>query len=311
MTLSKLAADYVRFMGQRRKRSINTCDGYERIYGQFRAYLQGKGLKDTVNEFTPENCEGFTQTLTDAGASSNTINNKLSALSSLADWARKQKDERGKWIMDENPILRLERPPREHNERPFLYPDEIDKVCAFDDAEENELIARDLLIDTNLRASELVAVKVAQVKQHGERLVLTNVAVSKSRGSKKVTNIILSEELSERIPKWLAQREAMPTEPLLVNRSNQAYSRSSLYQVISRIAKRAGVDRVKIGTHSLARHTMNTLARTEGIDLPTRAALLNHSNTRTIEKYDHLLPDEVFEAREKVRAALRERRGMA
>ena len=36
----------------------------------------------------------------------------------------------------------------------------------------------------------------------------------------------------------------------------------------------------------------------------TRSALLNHSDTRTVAQYDHLLPDELIEARAKQHAGL-------
>ncbi len=49
---------------------------------------------------------------------------------------------------------------------------------------------------------------------------------------------------------------------------------------------------------------MNVIARGVGLDVATRAALLNHSDTNTVQRYDHLLPGEFDDARVKVRTAL-------
>ena len=55
------------------------------------------------------------------------------------------------------------------------------------------------------------------------------------------------------------------------------------------------------------RHTYNVVARTAAdLDVTIRAALLNHSDTRTLSQYDHVLAGETSAAREAVRAAMKE-----
>jgi hypothetical protein len=70
-----------------------------------------------------------------------------------------------------------------------------------------------------------------------------------------------------------------------------------------RLGKAAGITR-KVNLHSV-RHLYNTTARALRIDRETRARLLNHSDTRTLEAYDHTLPGETARAREQVRQAMR------
>jgi hypothetical protein len=59
-----------------------------------------------------------------------------------------------------------------------------------------------------------------------------------------------------------------------------------------------------VRAHTL-RHTYNVVARSEaGLDEVQRAGLLNQTDTASVRRYDHLLPDETHDARERVRAGL-------
>jgi integrase len=62
--------------------------------------------------------------------------------------------------------------------------------------------------------------------------------------------------------------------------------------------------RFRVSAHKL-RHTGNVVARRGGVDAVVRSALLNHADGRTVAQYDHLLPDEMYEAR------LQQREGLA
>jgi integrase len=81
------------------------------------------------------------------------------------------------------------------------------------------------------------------------------------------------------------------------------WDRKPLSNMMARIGKRAGITRIRVSAHKL-RHTANVVARRGNVDPYMRSVLLNHSNTRTVEVYDHLIPDEMYEARLKQRAGL-------
>jgi integrase len=73
--------------------------------------------------------------------------------------------------------------------------------------------------------------------------------------------------------------------------------------LLARIGKKAGIGRLRVSAHKL-RHTGNVVARRGGVDAVVRSALLNHADTRTVAQYDHLIPDELYEARLQQRDAL-------
>ncbi|HUM18357.1 MAG TPA: tyrosine-type recombinase/integrase, partial [Candidatus Nitrosotalea sp.] len=88
------------------------------------------------------------------------------------------------------------------------------------------------------------------------------------------------------------------------NQRGERYGRSALYQAVLRWGAAAGITRTLTNPHAI-RHLWNFLAREEGIDQVTRARLLNHADTRTLQAYDHVLPQTTAKAREQVRAVLK------
>jgi site-specific recombinase XerD len=300
MTISKLTSDYVAWMaitGKARK----SCEEYQRTYGQFVAYLKSADLTDDARHFTPDVVEGFARYLGQHGNDSNSIRTKLAVLSSFGKWALRQKDAKGKYVLAENPLDRVERPKRVKRARPFLYRDEFKAFSQYE-ARPNEALTRDAFIETALRVNEISSANVEDLWEDSSKQVYLRVRVK--GGSYKEKPI--GPELTERIKDALLAR-GLPSgkEPLFVNSRRERWGNSALYEMIRRLASRAGVTRVKIGPHSI-RHTFNTIGRIEAkLDVNTRAALLNHSDTSTLQQYDHMLDDEAVTAQAAMRDAIK------
>lgn len=99
-------------------------------------------------------------------------------------------------------------------------------------------------------------------------------------------------------------RDARGTDPILVNSYGDRWRRTSLSELFARIAKRAGVTRVEARAHSF-RHALNVLARTSGLEVQQRAAMLNHVDTRMLAQYDHEMADDAAHARSAVWGVVR------
>jgi site-specific recombinase XerD len=126
----------------------------------------------------------------------------------------------------------------------------------------------------------------------------------KGRSQERI-QIQLGAEVTARLSDWLLHRNLPgPSEPLLTNQAGERFLRSTLYQVIVRLGRAAGITRVKVNPHAI-RHLWNLTAREQGVDQVIRAKLLNHADTRTLAEYDHIMPQETARAREQVRQALR------
>lgn len=74
-------------------------------------------------------------------------------------------------------------------------------------------------------------------------------------------------------------------------------------EVSTEILGRESITRFRVSPHKL-RHTANVVARLAGIEPHTRSRLLNHNSPQSLQRYEHLLPDELHEARAVQQSAL-------
>src|SRR5687767_13192367 len=104
MQISRLATDCLAHLALVRRVSPNTIDNYDRTYRQFIAYVLHHGGEDDVRSFKDERAKGFCDDLLERQIKPSTVRNKLSALSTLAEFAMKMKDARRKPYLPHNPM---------------------------------------------------------------------------------------------------------------------------------------------------------------------------------------------------------------
>jgi integrase len=185
-------------------------------------------------------------------------------------------------------------------ETKYLHPSEL---AAFLDVPlpPEQALARDLLVETGVRVSEACGASVGDLHDVGGAYVLR--LPVKGRG-RRVVDFPISAVLAQAINERLTDAGRMePGDPILVNRSGERWNRSALSELMMRIGKAAGIDRLRVSAHKL-RHTANVVARVSGIDAYTRSRLLGHSNPASLARYDHLVPGELHQARDQQLAAL-------
>jgi site-specific recombinase XerD len=296
MQLSALSRQYLRFF-MARGASPRSEECYDLTHRQYVAFLIGQGQTDDVRSFTPETVDAFATYLKENGRKASSVNVKLAALHSLGEYGVKTKDARGKYILEENPLARVYRPKRQKPAEKYLSKAEIQSLLRAP-APAPVRLAVDMIVDTALRASELAHANVEDVRLGGEFLILS-VRVKGGRHQE----ISLGTEISHRLLESLRFREAKPTDPLLVNERGERYTRTTLSEAVLRLARRVGITRILVRAHVL-RHSVATLASASGADVPTIAAMLNHSDIHTVQRYVHR-QEAVDAAREAVREALR------
>jgi integrase len=205
------------------------------------------------------------------------------------------KDGRGRAVLIGDPTKEFEGPRYTRPPQQFLYLLRfLDIKCPL-----RKSLARDLLLDTMLRVSELANASVGDLEEtEGKFFLRVRVKGGPMR------RVVITPALGERVKDYLLSRGMPgPETPLLLNKNGQRWTRTALTNLVARIARQAGVTRFSVSAHKL-RHTSNVIARRAGLDPYTRSALLNHSDTRTVAQYDHLLPDELIEARARQHAGL-------
>jgi len=313
-SLSRIVREALRYLGSVRNYAPTTLDGYETSFEQFRSFLLARQLPDDIHHFTGDTVRRFAEDLAERGSKASTIVIRLTALSSIANTLMKLNDGRGRPYLAQNPTKAFEWPTVDRPETKFLLPDELGAFLRVS-RPVRESIARDLLVDTGLRVSELCRANVGSVITVDGKTALALTVKGRGRRERK-RHVPISAAVASTLSDYLAAREILNPqdpkrrdEPLLLNREGLRWKRTSLSALMARIGREAGIDRLRVSAHKL-RHTANVVTRFarredgSSLDRWTRSRLLSHENPQSLDRYEHLLPDELFEARAAQRQAL-------
>ncbi len=300
MKLSRLCSDALFHLGTL-GRSKHTIASYEVAFDQFRRHVTERlGLPDEAKHFTDSACSSFMDALHQAGANPNMIRLRLSALAGLAKYGATQRDGRGRRVVAENPMAGLERPRRRKPAEKFLTPAELRAFLAVPLPYE-QAVARAVLMDTGLRRAELCGANVGDLAEVEGHALLT---VRVKGGS--ATTVPLSPAIAQLVQGWLIHRGMpAPEDPLFMQaRGRERLTPSSLCHLTLRIARQAGITRLKVTPH-VVRHTLELVRRQAGIDPSIRSRLLTHSSYASLGFYQHVQPQELAAARAQQEQGLR------
>jgi site-specific recombinase XerD len=309
-----MVSEALRYLGTVRNYAPATLDSDQASFDQFHQFLSAHRLPDDVRQFTGDNVQRFIASLAAKKQKASTIVVRLTALSSIAKTMMKLNDPRGRPYIAQDPTRTFEWPRPDAAETKFLLPAELAAFLQLP-RPRRESIARDLLVDTGLRCSELCRANVGDVITISGQ---TSLAVTvKGRGRKvRKRHVPVSSGVASALYDYLLEREIQNPqdpkrrdEPLLLSTDGHRWRRTGLSGLMARIGLEAGIVRFRVSAHKL-RHTANVVSRfarlEDGspLDRWTRSQLLTHESARAIDRYEHLLPDELFEAREAQRQAL-------
>lgn len=307
-SLRKLVREVIQHLGRDRQFARRTLDNIELAHSQFQYWLQAHDHPDTLDAFDGDNVREWAQDLIERGVAKSTICHRLSCLSSIARTLMKMKDSRGRFYAVADPTKTFDWPLVETPETQFLYPDELAKFLAVP-RDRREAVARDLFIDTGLRVSALANACVGDVLLVGGKMVLTVIMKGRGRRLSKLS-VPVSQKVANGLIQYLMERgianpqdAAYAAEPLLLNTRGGRYTRVALSQLMTRIGREAGISRFRVSAHKL-RHTANVVARVAGLQPLVRSNLLGHRSPRSLDRYDHVVPGELAQAREIHAAAL-------
>jgi len=150
-------------------------------------------------------------------------------------------------------------------------------------------------INTNLRASDLRQVKVADVRHLGEGDTME----LREQKTGKARRITLNAAVVEAVLKLLASDESNDTDYLFKSqRGGQAVSVSSINRLVKMWCEDVGL-RGNYGSHTL-RKTWGYHQRLAGTDIPTLMVMFNHSSQKQTLDYLCIQAEEIQDAYLKV-----------
>jgi len=240
--------------------------------------------------------QSFIMELQDKNLSSATINRKISSLSALYKWLMKYEDNYTDFqLIKYNPFgnVKEEKPTVNNKDTEFLTKDECKKLL--ESIKTNTVLGLrnkailSLAFTTALRKSEIINIKIGNIKKYGEFEVIE---VTRKGGKRDLVK--LQPKVLELIEMYLREtsrdKDINSDDYLFIGHSTNNNNRkkldaSTLNYMIKKVCINAGIDK-KIKVHS-TRHTAITLAITNGATIEKVREFAAHRNISTTNRYIH------------------------
>ena len=197
-----------------------------------------------------------------------TVDNKRRFLSTFFAWLTAEE------IIPKNPMLRIKRIKQKKSDKKPFSAEELEKVRdSLQTTKEKALV--EFLLSTGCRVSEVANLQICNVDfRAGECTVL-------GKGNKERT-VYISDNAMYYLQKYLVERRFSADDPLFLNDRGKAMSKCSIEQLMHKIGKQAGVE--KVHPHRF-RRTMATNAMMRGLPIQYIQAILGHSKIDTTMIY--------------------------
>jgi integrase/recombinase XerD len=260
-----------------RRLSEHTRAAYRRDVAGWLAWCADRELDPLRASFLDVNA--YARALESRKLAATTVARNLSGVSSWYDFLTKLR------AVDANPVGGADRPSvsRDHSATVGLSPQEVDALLAAADADTGPAAPRHravlaLLADLGLRVGELVGLDVTDIgTERGHRSVRFVGKGGKPRRR------ALTPAAAAALDRYLGDRA---TGPLFVTAGGGRIDRHSVFRLVRRLARQAGIaGGERLSPHSL-RHAFATTARAEGVPLEDVQDAMGHADPRTTRRYD-------------------------
>ena len=271
--LNELKLSFLKFLIVEKNYSDKTIASYNNDIAKFFEFLKNK----KINEVNKNILRQFFLALKDKNLSNRTIGRYYSSLNSFFKYLLEHE------IIEQNPLEFIDYPKYTKKVPEHIYDSKIKELLNIETSNNiqielrNKLIVN-LLLDTGVRVSELVNIKISDIDTN-ERNIKVYGKGSKERYVffTKRTLVILKD--------WLTFVTRISNgEFLLVNYKGEQLTARSVQRIIKNIGKKIGLD---LHPHIL-RHTFATDLLNRGADIRMIQELLGHENLNTTQIYTHV-----------------------
>jgi site-specific recombinase XerD len=290
LTLSQAIDGYTLYANARGL-SPHTIADYNNTYRKFRYFLQSDPPLDSI---TPQDIQRFLTAHNHL--TKKTRLNYHTGLAALWTWAVKNDH------ASSHPLHQVERPRKEKRaiipysesdlrlmiaslgkSKPYTRPGKRPSAHTLPHAERNRAILL-LLLDTGLRASELCTARIHHLDLRNRRLRVFG------KGAKERT-LPISHNTASAIWRYLSTRPDEPANaPLITTGDGQPLTRDHLYNTITSIAQRAGIQNADV--HRF-RHTFAINYLRNGGDAYTLQILLGHTSMEMVRTYIQIAQSDI------------------
>ena len=283
MGISHGIAEYLVSLRVERGLAHNTIAAYQRDLTQYAEFLDGRTpTQGLVDEFVAA--------LSDHGLADSTIGRKIASVRGLHRFLVAE------GMAREDPTALLEAPRRPD---PFPKALSVHEAIALVEAPgsadaraRRDSAILEFLYATGARVSEAVGMDVTDIELEERFARVTG------KGSKQRL-VPLGSQAIRAIEAWLPDRLSLVRhrgagDPLFVSLRGRRLSRQTMFEVVKRSARLAGVEEHRVSPHVL-RHSAATHMIEAGADLRTVQEILGHATISTTQVYTRVSPAHVME----------------
>ena len=276
--MDKYIEQFLHYLSTERGFSPRTIEAYKHDLGKFSVFLSSIN-KVELTAITRADVGSFVSSLASSNAEI-TKARKLSTVKSFFNYLE------GIDVLKTNPASHVMSPKIPQKEASYLNDEEYQRLMqTVRDVATPYYWQRDLAIvtiflHTGIRLSELVSLTLGSVDLSEGTILI------QGKGNKQ-RRLPLNNEVALVIKKYLSKRPEVETESLFVSKLGSGLSARSVYHLIKRYLKKAGINKVKLGVHSL-RHSFGASLLSKGVNLVVIQELLGHTKLETTRRYLHI-----------------------
>jgi integrase/recombinase XerC len=267
---------FLRYLAAEKQASPHTLRSYRNDLAQFRTFLTAakgtRGLRDALDELDARAIRAYLARLHERGLDPASVARKLAALRSWLRFLVR----RG--VLARNPAADIRGPRTGRKLAAFLPIDEATTLLDSGEPSVRDRAIVEMLYATGLRVSELSGLDLDDVDR-GEGTVRV---LGKGRKERIVP---FGAKAASALDAYLEER-GPGRGPLFTGRRGQRLGVRSLFDVVRRRARAAGLTR-RVSPHTL-RHSFATHLLDAGADLRAIQELLGHSRLSTTQRYTHV-----------------------
>ena len=263
--------------------SKKTFENYNRDLNKFFKFLNDYKIKD-IKKITKETVRLYFLKQKNNNISNRTLGRYYSSLNSFFLYSIEHE------YIGVNPLKFIDYPKYTKKIPEYIYDYQLEKLLNEKTSENVEIELRNkliihLLLDTGVRVSELVNIKVRDIDVE-ERIIKVF-----GKGSKERFVFFTSKTKELLINYFIKRKEKAITDNLLINYKGEKLTERSVQKIIKLVGEKIGLD---IHPH-LLRHTFATDLLNKGADIRMIQELLGHENLDTTQIYTHVSNSRVKE----------------
>lgn len=275
---------FLNYLSVERGLAQNTIIAYRKDLDSYTDFISGRRV-DILSKTTKDDVTDFMFHLKSKGLNANSIARRLSAIKVFYRFLTRER------VLKADPTSLIDSPKLWKKIPEALSLNEVDALLNRPNMRNRQGLRDKAILETiyatGMRVSEAVNLKLDNVnldigflrcigKGNKERVI--------PLGKKAISSVKRYLEISR--PNFLKQKDS---EFLFLNRSGKKISRQSLWKIIKRYAKEAGIKK-SMKPHIL-RHSFATHLLERGADLRSVQEMLGHSNISTTQIYTHINKD--------------------